>query len=156
MKKQTATLAAGCFWHVQKAFSKIPGIIKTRVGYTGGTLKNPNYKEVSSGKTGHAEAIEIEFDSEKITFEKILEIFWNIHNPTTLNRQGMDFGTNYRSAIFYHDEYQKDDAIRSRDKYQKKINNTIITEITKVSKFYPAEEYHQNYLEKNKQATCHI
>jgi peptide-methionine (S)-S-oxide reductase len=156
MKKETATFAGGCFWHIQDTFSKNPGVISTRVGYTGGNTKNPTYEQVSSGKTGHAESIKIIYNADNITYEQLLSIFWRIHNPTTLNRQGPDRGTNYRSAIFYHNEKQKKIAVNSRDDYQKKINKPIVTEIIKVSKFYPAEEYHQNYLEKHKKSYCKI
>jgi peptide-methionine (S)-S-oxide reductase len=151
--KEKAIFAAGCFWHVQDVFSKIPGIIKTTVGYTAGKIKNPTYEQVSYGKTGHVEAIEIIFDSDKIKYEKLLETFWKIHDPTTLNRQGADIGTNYRSAIFYFNEKEREIAEKSKQEIQKKYDKPIVTEITKAKTFYPAEEYHQKYLEKNGQ-TC--
>jgi peptide-methionine (S)-S-oxide reductase len=156
MKKEKAIFAAGCFWHVEEEFSKVRGVIGTRVGYTGGTTENPTYEQVSSGKTGHAEAIEIVFDSEKVTYEKLLDIFWKIHNPTSLNRQGADIGTNYRSAIFYINEKQKEMALESKKQHQKDFSKPIVTEIKKLSVFYPAEEYHQKYIQKHKNASCRL
>lgn len=156
MKKyQKATLAAGCFWGVQLKFSKVPRVISTVVGYTGGSTKNPTYKKVCTNKTGHAEAVQIKFDPKKVSYKKLLNIFWRLHNPTSMNRQGFNFGTQYRSAIFYHSQEQKDRAIISRKAYQKILgpNKVIITEITKATKFYPAEEYHQNYLKKQGRTT---
>lgn len=159
-KKETATFAAGCFWGVEEAFYKIPGVISTRVGYIGGDEKkypNPSYKLVCTDKTGHAEAVEVVFDSQKINYSKLLDIFWGIHNPTTLNRQGLDFGTQYRSVIFYHNEKQKKEAQESLKKEQKKLGaKKIVTQIVKAGKFYEAEEYHQKYFEKNPGAGCHI
>lgn len=147
---QKATFAAGCFWGVEKQFSEIPGVISTRVGYTGGHSVDPGYEEVCRGTTGHAEAIEIEFDPNVIQYIDLLDIFWNIHNPTTLNRQGPDIGTQYRSAIFYHDPKQQQQAIDSKNEFDKigKYAMPITTEIAAAGKFYPAEEYHQKYLEK--------
>jgi peptide-methionine (S)-S-oxide reductase len=150
-----AMFAAGCFWHVEEVFSKISGVLKTEVGYTGGVTENPTYEQVSSGKTGHAEAIQIVYDPEKITYEKLLDAFWNLHNPTTPNQQGADVGTNYRSAIFYYSDSQKKAAIKSKEEVQKKYNKPIVTEITKANGFYPAEEYHQKYNLKHSR-TCHI
>lgn len=149
MKTETIILAAGCFWHVEKEFSKIPGVIETTVGYTGGKTKDPSYEKISSGKTGHAEAIKIIFNPKKISFENILSKFWTIHNPTSLNRQGPDVGTNYRSAIFYITEKQKTEAEKSKKKFQEMFDKPIVTEILKASEFYPAEEYHQRYFDKN-------
>jgi peptide-methionine (S)-S-oxide reductase len=148
MKEEKATFAAGCFWHVQEVFDKIPGVIKTTVGYTGGSTDNPSYKEVSSGNTGHAEAIEVIYDADKVNYEQLLESFWNMHDPTQLNRQGPDVGTNYRSAIFYHNEEQKKLAEESKEKEAKEYDKGIVTKIVKASKFYPAEDYHQRYNEK--------
>jgi peptide-methionine (S)-S-oxide reductase len=155
MKKhnlEKAYFAAGCFWHVQEEFDSLEGVIKTRVGYTGGNTKNPTYEQVSSGKTGHAEVIEIIFNPKIISYEKLLDVFWEIHNPTTLNRQGADIGSNYRSSIFYINKNQKKIAEKSKQKAQKKFNNPIVTKIVKASKFYPAEEYHQKYNEKKERA----
>ena len=142
MKK--ATFAAGCFWGVQLKFSKVPGVISTAVGYTGGSTKNPTYKKVCTNRTGHAEVVQIKFDPKKVSYKKLLNIFWRLHNPTTINRQGLDFGSQYRSAIFYHNKEQKDLAEKSKPK-------NAVTEITKASKFYKAEEYHQQYLKKKQQ-----
>ena len=150
---EKATFAAGCFWGVEADFRKINGVIDTKVGYTGGDFKNPNYKDVCSNKTGHAEAIEITFDPRKVSYAKLLDVFWRIHNPSSLNRQGLDFGTQYRSAIFYHSLKQKELAVKSKEKLEKS-GKKIVTEIVKASKFYPAEEYHQRYLEKRKFAIC--
>jgi peptide-methionine (S)-S-oxide reductase len=155
IKRETAVFAAGCFWHVEEIFSKARGVVKTRVGYTGGEGDNPTYYEVSSGKTGHAEAIEIVFDSNKISYKELLEIFWKMHNPTSLNRQGPDIGTNYRSVIFYTNKKQKDIAIKSKEEIQKKFDKPIVTEIKKLTIFYPAEEYHQKYNQKHG-GSCHI
>ena|SRR3989344_5993267 len=144
---EKATFAAGCFWGVEADFRKIKGVIDTKVGYIGGDFKNPSYKDVCSDKTGHAEAIEIKFDPKKISYSKLLDVFWKIHNPSTLNRQGLDFGKQYRSAIFYHNLKQKELAFKSKEKLEKS-GKKIVTEIVKASKFYPAEDYHQRYLEK--------
>lgn len=154
---QKATLAAGCFWHVEEAFRHVKGIISTTVGYTGGKLENPTYEDVCTDKTGHAEAVEIEYEPSKVSYKELLEVFWNCHDPTQLNKQGLDIGTQYRSVVFYHNEEQKREAIASKlqlqktDKYR---NKNIVTEITKVSRFYKAEEYHQGYLEKRGRTTC--
>lgn len=158
-KQETALLAAGCFWGVEHILRNIPGVIETTVGYTGGTTENPTYKEVCTGKTGHAEAIEIRFDPDVISYEKILDYFFRLHDPTTLNRQHNDIGTQYRSAIFYHDETQKKIA----EEFKRKMNESgkwkkpVVTEITKASKFWTAEEYHQDYLIKNPGGyMCHV
>lgn len=148
MKKEKATFAAGCFWHIQEEFDKIKGVLKTTVGYTGGTKKNPSYEEVSSGKTGHAESIEIIFDLDMVSYKELLDAFWKMHDPTQLNRQGFDIGENYRSVIFYHNAEQKKQAEESKKKAQKNFKEPIVTEIVKASKFYLAEEYHQKYNEK--------
>ena len=146
-----AIFAAGCFWGIQDFYSSIRGVVKTAVGYTGGTSNNPNYEEVCSGTTGHAEAVWIEFDSTIVTFDKLLNEFWSIHDPTTLNRQGPDMGTQYRSAIFYTNNDQKKIAEESKLQMNKeKFNGKIVTEINKFSTFFPAEEYHQNYNKKLK------
>ena len=146
-----ATFGAGCFWHVEDLLSKTKGVKSTQVGYTGGNLPNPTYEEVCTDKTGHAEAVEVEYDPDEISYEELLDVFWNNHNPTTLNRQGPDVGIQYRSAIFYHDEEQK--AIAEKSKQQldssRKYSLPIVTEITPAPTFYKAEEYHQKYFKKN-------
>ena len=154
-KTEKVIFAAGCFWGVQAAFDKFKGIVRTTSGYTGGNFKNPGYHGVCSGKTGHAEAVLIKFDPKKISYEKLLEIFWRIHNPTELNRQGPDIGSQYRSVIFYGDEKQKNLATKSKERESKKYKKPTITEIVKASKFYPAEEYHQKYY-LNHPVVCHI
>lgn len=146
---QKVTFAAGCFWGVEEAFMHLPGVVETIVGYTGGHVANPSYEQVCSHMTGHAEAVGVTFDPKKISFEQLLEKFWEIHDPTTLNRQGPDIGSNYRSAIFYHSEEQKKKAEKSRDEAQKKFKDKIVTEITPASPFYKAEEYHQKYYHKH-------
>ncbi len=153
---EKATFAAGCFWHVEEAFRHLPGVLSTTVGYTGGTLKNPTYEDVCTDKTGHAEAVELTYDPKKITYEQLLNVFWDIHDPTTKNKQGPDVGTQYRSAIFYHSSKQKKTAEQSKKDLEQsgKYKKKIVTEITQASMFYPAEEYHQQYLEKNGMAAC--
>ena len=156
MKKlEKATFAAGCFWGIEAAFREIKGVTDVISGYIGGNTKNPTYEQVCSGKTGHAEAVEITFNPEIVSYKKLLEIFWKVHNPISLNRQGLDIGTNYRSAIFYHDEKQKQEAIESVKNAQKMFKDKIVTKITKASEFYKAEEYHQNYLKKTGRNICH-
>ncbi|PNX49170.1 MAG: peptide-methionine (S)-S-oxide reductase [Thermoplasmata archaeon M9B1D] len=149
---EKATFGAGCFWGVQKEFNKIKGVTNTTVGYMGGNLKNPTYKDVCTNKTSHIEVVQIEFDPKIVNYEKLLELFWKIHDPTQLNRQGPDIGTQYKSIIFYHNEKQKIIAEKSKEKLQKsnKFKKPIVTEIKPLDIFYKAEEYHQNYLEKNK------
>jgi peptide-methionine (S)-S-oxide reductase len=153
-----ATFAAGCFWGVEAAFRQVPGVLETTVGYSGGDYPNPSYKDVCSGKTGHAEVVRVRYDPERVTYEQLLDVFWNEHDPTTKNRQGWDVGTQYRSAIFFHDVDQKRAATASRDRLEAsgRFRRPIVTEITPVSDFYPAEEYHQRYLEKRGLATCCI
>lgn len=146
---EKATFAAGCFWHVEAKFREIKGVKSVISGYTGGTKENPTYEEVSSHKTGHAESVEITFDPKIVSYKELLKVFWKIHNPTTLNRQGLDIGNNYRSAIFYHDEKQKKEALESKREEQKNHKDKIVTEIIPATKFYKAEEYHQKYLEKH-------
>lgn len=155
-KTQKATFAAGCFWGIEAAFREIPGVISTKVGYTGGTLTNPTYKDVCTGTTGHAETVEIEFEPEVISYEKLLKVFWKIHDPTTSNRQGPDIGTQYRSAIFFHTPEQEIIAKESKEKLEiyGDLKNKIVTQIVKADKFYCAEEYHQKYYEKNGITTC--
>ena len=151
-----ATFAAGCFWGVEAAFSDVEGVLSTTVGYTGGTLENPTYEQVCTGETGHAEAVALEFDPSRIAYEQLLDFFWRIHDPTTLNQQGPDVGHQYRSVIFYHDEEQKKAALTSKANLEKSgaYENPIVTEIVPASTFYPAEEYHQRYFEKHGR-TCH-
>ena len=156
MVKEKATFAAGCFWGVEEEFRCLNGVLSTRVGYSGGRTENPSYEEVSSGKTGHAESVEIKFDQDKISYEKLLEKFWQIHDPTTLNRQGPDIGSQYRSIIFYHDEKQKQLAEKSKQEVQKNYSNKIVTEIIPAEEFYDAEEYHQKYLMKRGEDSCRI
>lgn len=147
---EKATFGAGCFWGVQAAFDKLTGVIYSEVGFMGGTKENPTYEEVSRGDTGHAEVVQLIFDPEKISYSKLLDEFWHIHNPTLLNQQGPDLGTQYRSVIFYHTEEQLKIAEESREKQQLSGNYEfkIATSIEKASTFYPADEKHQKYLEK--------
>jgi peptide-methionine (S)-S-oxide reductase len=156
--EKKATFGAGCFWGVEAAYRQIPGVISTRVGYLGGTLDNPTYRDVCSGRTGHAEVVEVTYDGERLTYDDMLTVFWDNHNPTTLNRQGPDIGTQYRSAIFYHDDEQKTAAVASKDERDKsgRYKTPIVTEITPASTFYEAEDYHQQYLEKRGLSSCHI
>ena len=145
-----ATFAAGCFWHVEALFRKIKGVNDVSVGYVGGTLKNPTYEDVCSDKTGHAEAVQIEYEPSEVSYEDLLKVFWENHNPTTLNRQGPDVGTQYRSAIFFHDSQQEKTAHDSKDQLTRseKFSKPIVTQIVPASTFYRAEEYHQRYFEK--------
>ncbi len=155
---EKAILAGGCFWGMEDLIRKIPGVIDTRVGYTGGNFPDPTYKDMTTGKTGHAESIEITFDPEKISFEKILHYFFQLHDPTTANRQGNDIGSQYRSAIFYLSDEQKETAekVIEAANASGKWPGKIVTEVTPASKFYEAEDYHQDYLIKNPSGyTCH-
>ena len=147
---EKATFSAGCFWGVEAAFRKVKGVVPTAVGYSGGSLKNPTYEDVCTDKTGHAEVVQVEYDPSRVSYEELLEVFWQIHDPTTLNRQGPDVGTQYRSAIFYHNQQQKAQAEASKEKLQRsgRYKRPIVTEITPASEFYRAEEYHQQYFEK--------
>ena len=159
-KLEKATFGAGCFWHVELVFSKLNGVISTRVGYMGGDdnkYGNPNYEMVCTDKTGHAEAVEVTYDPKKTNYRKLLDVFWKNHNPTELNKQGPDIGTQYRSVIFYHNEEQKKEALKSKEEMQKKFGSRkIVTQIVKASKFYIAEEHHQKYLEKRGMNYCHV
>ena len=152
MGTQRAIFGAGCFWGVEANFRKIDGVVSTRVGYTGGHFSTPTYKKVCSHKTGHAEAVEVTFDPSKISYDDLLEIFWSIHDPTTLNRQGPDIGDQYRSAIFYLNEEQREKAESFKAKVEatKRFKNPIVTQIVSASDFWQAEEYHQQYVEKSK------
>jgi peptide-methionine (S)-S-oxide reductase len=150
---EIATLAGGCFWCTEAIFKRLKGVISVKPGYSGGEKENPTYEEVCTGKTGHAESIQIEFDSNLITFDKILDVFWHTHDPTTLNQQGNDMGTQYRSAIFYHDEKQKVVAQNSKTSLEKEdvYKDPIVTEIVPFNKFYEAENYHKDYFDRNKE-----
>ncbi len=149
---EKATFGAGCFWGVEAEFRKVDGVTEAAVGYSGGTTKDPTYKDVCSGTTGHAEVVEVEYDPSKVSYEELLEVFWNNHDPTTPNRQGWDVGTQYRSAIFYHTPEQEAAAHASKEKAQERFKKPIVTEITPASEFYRAEEYHQRYFEKSRLA----
>ena len=154
MNQQLATFGTGCFWCTEAVFQQVQGVEQVISGYTGGTVKNPTYKEICSGLTGHAEVVQLTFDPEKISYDELLEIFWKTHDPTTLNRQGNDVGTQYRSVIFYHDEQQK----KTAESYLAKLNEAhvfeqpIVTEISPAVEFYKAEDYHQNYFALNQNA----
>jgi peptide-methionine (S)-S-oxide reductase len=151
-QRDTATFGAGCFWCVEAVFERLPGVISVTAGYAGGHRANPTYEQVCTGTTGHAEVAEIVFDPSKISYEKLLKVFWEAHDPTTMNRQGADAGTQYRSAIFYHSDRQKAIAERSRTEAQKGFEDTIVTEITPLTVFYRAENYHQDYFRNNPNA----
>ena len=153
-----ATFAAGCFWGVEATFRQLLGVTATRVGYTGGNFSNPTYKDVCTDRTGHAEAVEVDFDPAKISYEKLLDVFWENHDPTQLNRQGPDWGTQYRSAIFFHSPEQEAEARASKEKLEKsgRYSKPIVTLIVPAATFFEAEDYHQQYLEKRGLASCHI
>eukprot|EP00002_Diphylleia_rotans_P033050 TRINITY_DN699_c0_g1_i9.p1 TRINITY_DN699_c0_g1~~TRINITY_DN699_c0_g1_i9.p1 ORF type:complete len:158 (+),score=23.33 TRINITY_DN699_c0_g1_i9:67-540(+) len=150
-----ATFAAGCFWGVESTFLKVKGVKETMVGYTGGATLNPTYKQVCADVTGHAEAIQIDYDPAQVSYGDLLNIFWNSHDPTTLNRQGPDMGSQYRSAIFYHSDEQKAEAEASVQQAQKMFKRPIVTQIVPAATFYPAEDYHQKYLLKRGRDFCH-
>jgi peptide-methionine (S)-S-oxide reductase len=153
-----ATFAAGCFWGVEATFRQIPGVTSTRVGYIGGRTENPTYKEVCTDGTGHAEAVEVEFDPAVARYDELLKTFWENHDPTQLNRQGPDWGSQYRSAIYFHTPEQETAAHASKDALEKahRYSKPIVTQIVPAVTFYPAEDYHQQYLEKRGQASCHV
>jgi peptide-methionine (S)-S-oxide reductase len=153
---QTAAFAAGCFWGVEAAFRQIPGVVDAVSGYTGGSLERPTYRDVCGHRTGHAEAVEVTFDPSRVSYEQLLSAFWSIHDPTQLNRQGPDVGDQYRSAIFTHSPEQMRAAIASRDAEQRNQSRPIVTQIVEAPVFWPAEEYHQRYAEKNGGAACHV
>ena len=144
----TATFAAGCFWGIEESFRRIDGVTATAVGYTGGWLENPTYRQVCSDRTGHAEAVQVEFDPDVVTYEQLLHVFWSIHDPTTMNRQGPDVGSQYRSAVFYHDEAQQSLAEASKNALERAgtFGRKIVTEVVEATEFYLAEEYHQQYV----------
>jgi len=152
----TATFAAGCFWGIEATFRQVPGVVSTAVGYTGGQTANPSYEAVCTGRTGHAEAVEVVYDPARVSYEDLLTVFWNNHNPTTLNRQGPDIGTQYRSAIFYHTPEQESAAQASKEALEQsgKLRKQIVTEIVPAAPFYRAEEYHQQYFEKRGISHC--
>jgi peptide-methionine (S)-S-oxide reductase len=153
---EKATFGAGCFWGVEVEFRNTPGVVDAPVGYLGGDLANPSYQDVCTGRTGHAEVVQVEFDPERVSYDQLLDRFWELHDPTTLNRQGPDHGTQYRSAIFFHSPEQEAAAIASRERAQARFDRPIVTEITPASEFYPAEDYHQRYLEKRGLASCAV
>ena len=149
MKNKTATLGGGCFWCVEAVYERMPGIISVTSGYAGGQTENPTYDDICTGKTGHAEVVQIEYDPDKISYEKIIDLFWDAHDPTTLNRQGADVGTQYRSIILTANDEEARIAKESRDRAQAKFKSPIVTEIVPLEKFYPAEDYHQDFYREN-------
>lgn len=153
---EQAILAAGCFWGVQYYFDQVPGVVSTLAGYTGGKTEDPTYEEVCSGATGHAEAVLVEFDANKVSYATLLKHFFRLHDPTQLNRQGPDVGNNYRSAIFYLTDEQKETAEKTRDEVQKQYTEPVVTEITPAGPFYEAEAYHQKFTEKTGRGMCHV
>lgn len=158
MTREVATFGAGCFWGVEARFRQIDGVLDTAVGYLGGDRENPSYEDVCTGRTGHAEVVQMVYDSEKVAYNDLLEVFWEMHDPTSLNRQGPDTGTQYRSAIFYHTPEQRAAAEASRERLDAsgRFSRPVVTEITPASTFYRAEEYHQRYLEKKGLSSCAI
>ncbi len=155
---EKATFGAGCFWGVEVAFRQIPGVVDAVVGYSGGTMENPTYRDVCTDRTGHAEVVQVTYDPAKVSYDQLLDVFWKMHDPTQVNRQGPDVGRQYRSAIFFHTPEQEAAAKASKERLAKsgKFSRPIATEITPVGKFFPAEDYHQRYLEKRGIASCHI
>lgn len=158
MRIEKATFGAGCFWGIESTFRQVKGVTSTAVGYLGGTFKNPTYEDVCTGETGHAEVVQVEYDPEQVSYNDLLAIFWKNHNPTTLNRQGPDVGTQYRSAVFYHNEAQRQAAEASKESLGRSgvFSRPIVTEITPATEFYRAEDYHQQYLEKRGKTSCRI
>jgi peptide-methionine (S)-S-oxide reductase len=150
MQNKKATFGAGCFWGIEAAFRQVEGVVDATVGYMGGWVKNPSYEMVCSDQTGHAEVAQVEFDPSRVSFERLLEVFWAIHDPTTLNRQGPDFGGQYRSVVFFHDDEQKTAAELAKKRLEslRRYKSAIVTEISPATDFYPAEEYHQRYYER--------
>lgn len=158
MNEATATFGAGCFWGVEQAFRAIPGVLDVVVGYAGGTVENPTYEQVCSGTTGHAEVAQVTYDSDQVTYEQLLTAFWQMHDPTQLNRQGPDVGTQYRSVIFYHTPEQRQAAEISKSQVEESAayHEPVVTALEPAGPFYPAEEYHQRYFKKNGGGVCHI
>lgn len=154
----TATFGAGCFWGVEEAFRRTPGVTETAVGYMGGSLAEPTYEAVCGNRTGHAEVVQVQYDPARIGYEQLLELFWRIHDPTTLNRQGPDVGTQYRSAVFHHDEEQRlaAEAVKARLQAEGRFHRPIVTEVTPASTFWRAEEYHQKYVQRRGGSSCHV
>jgi peptide-methionine (S)-S-oxide reductase len=153
---EKATFGAGCFWGVEIEFRNVPGVLDTAVGYEGGTLPNPTYEDVCSHTTGHAEVVQVEFDPGEVSYDELLDVFWGVHDPTQVNRQGPDIGSNYRSVIFFHSPEQEEKALESKARAQARFDRPIATEISPASDFWRAEEYHQQYLVKRGLATCRI
>jgi peptide-methionine (S)-S-oxide reductase len=153
---EKATFAAGCFWQVEVEFRNTDGVKDAIVGYTGGSTERPSYEDVCTGRTGHAEAVEVTFDPDEVSYDELLDVFWGLHDPTQMNRQGPDVGTQYRTAIFFHTPEQEKQATASREREQEKHSQPIVTEIVPAANFWPAEDYHQRYLEKRGLATCKI
>jgi peptide-methionine (S)-S-oxide reductase len=156
MATEKATFAAGCFWGVEAEFRNLMGVVNTTVGYTGGMTESPTYEQVCSDRTGHAEAVQVEYDPQQVSYEDLLETFWTTHNPTQVNRQGPDYGSQYRTEIFFHNRDQEVAATKSKAEAQTRFSKPIATKITPASAFWPAEEYHQRYLEKQGLASCAI
>ena len=153
---ETASFGAGCFWQVEVEFRNTPGVVDAVVGYMGGQVENPTYEQVCTDRTGHAEVVEVKFDPEEVSYEELLEAFWGLHDPTQLNRQGPDVGSQYRSAIFVYDDEQRAAAEASKERLQATLDKPIVTTIEPASTFWKAEDYHQRYLEKRGLATCRI
>jgi len=156
--QELATFGAGCFWGIETAFRRVPGVLDAAVGYSGGHTQNPNYREVCTDTTGHAEVVQVTFDPEKVSYDQLLDVFWTIHDPTQVNRQGPDYGAQYRTAIFFHSPEQEAAAKRSKQALEAsgKLRRPVATEVTPAGPFWRAEEYHQRYLEKRGAASCHI
>jgi peptide-methionine (S)-S-oxide reductase len=156
--QEIATFGAGCFWGIEAAFRRVPGVLDAAVGYSGGRTENPSYQDVCTDTTGHAEVVQVTFDPEKLTYEQLLDVFWTIHDPTQVNRQGPDYGKQYRTAIFFHSPEQEATAKKSKQALEAsgKLRRPVATEITPAGTFWRAEEYHQRYLEKRGAASCHI
>ncbi len=158
MAQDVATFGAGCFWGIEAAYRQIPGVVSTAVGYMGGTRDEPTYRQVCSGRTGHAEVVQVTYDPERLSYDDVLAVFWDNHDPTTKDRQGPDVGTQYRSAVYVHDESQEKAARRSIEELESsgRFRRPVVTEVTSASTFWPAEDYHQQYLEKRGLSTCRI
>ncbi|HET7106303.1 MAG TPA: peptide-methionine (S)-S-oxide reductase MsrA [Candidatus Acidoferrum sp.] len=156
--QEIATFGAGCFWGIEAAFRRVPGVLDAAVGYSGGRTENPSYQDVCTDTTGHAEVVQVTFDPAKLTYEQLLDVFWTIHDPTQVNRQGPDYGKQYRTAIFFHSPEQEASAKKSKQALEAsgKLRRPVATEITAAGPFWRAEEYHQRYLEKRGAASCHI